>query len=122
MDSEENEETVNDVSDSKYIIWFIEPDGAYCNQMISIIDEYRMSEDSLKVIGLSIKDGDLSKFNNEGESTFMLVNKDSETKEIVDMIEWIPTFIYIENGTIKLVTYGRMTIETLRTNIEVAFE
>jgi peroxiredoxin len=120
IDSEENTFNVNDLGDGQYILEFIEPDCTFCNGMISLIDEYRAKENSINVIGLSIKEGDISAFNKEGETSFMLVN-DDETEKIDKYIAWVPTFMYVENGTIKLVYFGRMDMETFENNIDVAF-
>lgn len=119
-DTEENTFNIKDLDDDQYIIEFIEPDCTFCNGMISLVDEYRAKENSINVIGLSIKEGDISAFNKEGETSFMIVN-DDESKKIDDYIAWVPTFMYVENGTIKLVYFGRMDMETFEKNIDIAF-
>ncbi len=122
LDSDEHENTINNVFASKYIIWFIEPDGAYCNKMITIVDAYRETENALPVIGLSIKDGDITAFNKEGENAFHLVNKDDVTNDLVELIVWVPTFLYVENGKVQLVTFGLMDdAKEINKNIDIAF-
>lgn len=122
LNAAEEELKVSSLGKDKYIIEFLEPDCAFCNATIEVMDEYRKTENAMDVIGLSIKDGDISKFNKDGETTFMLVNKDSETSEIVDLVMWVPTFLYIENGEIVLVTFGKInSVEDFQKNIDIAF-
>jgi hypothetical protein len=121
-DSKNNSYSTKDLGDGKYILEFIEPDCAFCNGMIETVDEYRAKENSINVIGLSIKSGDISAFNKVSETSFMLANKDdTATKNLVDFVVWVPTFMYIEDGTIKLVSYGRMNAEEFEENIDIAF-
>ena len=121
-DSSDNSYSTKDLGDGKYILEFIEPDCAFCNGMIETVDEYRAKENSINVIGLSIKSGDISAFNKVSETSFMLSNKDDEaTKSLVDFVVWVPTFMYIEDGTIKLISYGRMDAEEFEKNIDIAF-
>ena len=122
LNSANEELSLTDLGDGKYILEFLEPDCAYCNKMITTVDAYRAIEGSLNVIGLSIKEGDISNFNKQGEHTFKLINKDEKTDDLVELIVWVPTFMYIENGTIKLVTFGNMkNVEEFQKNVEIAF-
>ena len=121
LNSEGEAITTEFLRDGNYIIEFLEPTCAFCQSMIKDLDEYRSKDSSLPVIGLSIEDGDLSKFNKEAENSFVLIQKDDETENLVDKIAWIPTFVYVSNGTIKLVSFGVLSAEELEENINVAF-
>lgn len=122
LNAAEEEFKISELGKDKYIIEFLEPDCAFCNATIEVMDSYRKTENAMDVVGLSIKDGDISKFNKDGETTFMLVNKDADTKEIVDLVMWVPTFLYIENGEIVLVTFGKInSVEDFQKNIDIAF-
>ena len=122
LDSSEAERSIKDLGDGKYILEIVEPDCAYCNKMISIVDTYRETENSLKVLTLSIKDGDLAAFNTKGENAYHLVNKDDKTNDLVELIVWVPTFLYVENGEVKHVTFGLMDdAEEINKNIDIAF-
>lgn len=122
LNSANEEMSITDLGNGKYILEFVEPDCAYCNKMITTVDAYRAVEGSVDVIGLSIKDGDISAFNANGEHTFKLINKDDKTDDLVELIVWVPTFMYIEDGTIKLVTFGNMkNVEEFQKNVEIAF-
>ena len=57
---------------------------------------------------MSIKDGDISAFNTKGENAFHLVNKDDSTNNLLELIVWVPTFLYVEKGKIQLVTFRLM--------------
>ena len=121
LDSTDTEHTTTDLGSGRYIIEFFEPQCTFCNSMIDTIDKYRETEGAIPIIGLSIQNGDISKFNKKSENSFMLVNKDSATDSLVSMIRWIPTFIYVENGEIKLVTFGVLTTEEIENNVSIAF-
>lgn len=122
LNTAEEELKISELGKDKYIIEFLEPDCAFCNATIEVMDSYRKTENAMDVVGLSIKDGDISKFNKDGETTFMLVNKDADTKEIVDLVMWVPTFLYIESGEIVLVTFGKInSVEDFQKNIDIAF-
>lgn len=118
----ENEVQISSLGKDRYIIEFVEPDCAFCNKMIDTVDGYRATENALDVIGLSIKAGDLSNFNKTATHTFHIINKDEDTNNLVKLIAWVPTFIYVENGTIQLVTFGNMKgVEDFQTNVDIAF-
>lgn len=118
----ETEVLISSLGKDRYIIEFVEPDCAFCNKMIETVDGYRATENALDVIGLSIKAGDLSNFNKAGEHTFHIINKDDDTNNLVKLIAWVPTFVYVENGTIQLVTFGNMKgVEEFQTNVDIAF-
>jgi hypothetical protein len=52
-----------------------------------------------------------------------LINKDADTANFVDTIAWVPTFIYVEDDEIKLVTFGRMeSVDVIKENVDIAFE
>lgn len=122
LDAELNEHNINELETDKYIIEFFAPDCTYCNKMIDVVDEYRSLENSIPVIGLSIEDGDISKFNKISENSYKLINKDVETDNLISDVVWIPTFLYVENGTIKLVSFGLLTTDEITQNVEIAFE
>lgn len=114
--------TTESLGNGRYIIEFLEPDCSFCQSMIDVMDEYRQTENSVPVIGLSIKNGDLSNtFNKKEENSFILVNKDTATDTLVNQIAWIPTFLYIENNEIKLVSFGVLTADEITENISIAF-
>lgn len=122
LDSTEAEKSIKDLGDGKYIIEFVEPDCAYCNKMITVVDDYRKTENALNILTLSIKDGDITAFNKEGENAFHLINKDEITNDLVELIVWVPTFLYVENGEVKHVTFGLMdNAEEVNKNIDIAF-
>jgi hypothetical protein len=122
LDKEENELSITSLGEDKYIIEFIEPNCAYCNKMITTIDAYRATENAYKLIGLSIKSGDISKFNEKGENTYMLINKDAKTDELLDLVVWVPTILYVEKGEVKLVTFGLLeSAEEIQKNADIAF-
>lgn len=122
LDAEDKELSIKDLGEERYIIEFLEPNCAYCNKMITTVDAYRETENAYKLIGLSIKSGDISKFNTKGENTYMLINKDSETDSLIDLVVWVPTFLYVENGEIKLVSFGLLdNAEELQKNADIAF-
>ena len=121
-DANEQELSIKDLGDERYIIEFIEPNCAYCNKMITTIDEYRATENAYKLIGLSIKSGDITAFNKKGENTYMLINKDSETDSLMDLVVWVPTILYVEKGEVKLVTFGLLeNAQEIQTNADIAF-
>lgn len=120
--SEYVEKKVSDLGNGRYIIELVEPDCAFCNKMISVVDNYRETENAMQILTLSIKDGNIDAFNTKGENAFHLVNKDTETDDFVGMIVWVPTFLYVENGEIKHVTFGLMDdAEAINKNIDIAF-
>jgi hypothetical protein len=122
LNSEEQEMSIKDLGEDRYIIEFIEPNCAYCNKMITIMDAYRQMENSYKLIGLSIKSGDITKFNEQSENTYMLINKDADTDNLVDLVVWVPTILYVEKGEIKLVTFGLLeNAEEVQKNANIAF-
>lgn len=122
LDSSDTEFTTESLGNGKYIIEFLEPECDFCKSMIDVLDTYRATEGSLPVLGLSIKDGDLSNtFNKNEENSFILVNKDNATDTLVNQIMWIPTFVYVENNEIKLVSFGVLTAEEITHNIDIAF-
>ena len=112
-----------DLGQGKYIIEFMEPTCTFCNGMIDMVDQYRETEGAVPVIGLSIKDGDLSNFNKNNENTFTLVNKTVTTKQLVSMIVWVPMFVFVEDGRVKLVSFGNMEgVETMQEYVDLAFK
>ena len=116
------EMSVKELGGDRYIIEMFQPDCTFCNKTIEIVDAYRADSPTIPVIGLSIKDGSLDAFNKNGVYSYRLVNKDTTTAQFVDMIVWVPTFIYVENDTIKLVTFGLMNSkDDIYTNIGIAF-
>lgn len=120
--SDNVEKKVADLGNGRYIIELVEPDCAFCNKMITVVDGYRETENALNILTLSIKDGDISAFNAKGENAFHLINKDTETNDFVGMIVWVPTFLYVENGEIKHVTFGLMDdAAAINKNIDIAF-
>ncbi len=122
LNAEESETSIKDLGEGRYIIEFVEPDCAYCNKMITVVDGYRKTENALNVLTLSIKDGDISAFNKEGNNAFHLINKDEITNDLVELIVWVPTFLYVENGEVKHVTFGLMdNAEEINKNIDIAF-
>jgi thioredoxin-related protein len=123
MNSAGETKYIKDLGQERYILEFMEPNCTYCNKMIEVVDSYRATENAYKVIGLSIKDGDLTNFNEKGENTFILINKDAQTKELVKLVAWVPTFVYVENGKVVLVAFGNMNgVEKMQEYIELAFK
>ena len=122
LKADESEQNIKDLGEGRYIIEFVEPDCAFCNKMITVVDDYRKTENALTVLTLSIKDGDITAFNKEGENAFHLINKDDVTNDLVELIVWVPTFLYVENGEVKHVTFGLMdNAEEINKNIDIAF-
>ena len=122
LNSANEELSTESLGNGRYILEFLEPDCSFCQSMIDVMDEYRQAENSIPVIGLSIKNGDLSKtFNKNEENSFILINKDNATDTLVNQIAWIPTFLYIENNEIKLVSFGVLTVEEIAENASIAF-
>ena len=123
IDAEGKEYSTSDLETDRFILEFIEPDCAFCNKTIEVVDEYMKTESQIPVIGLSIKDGNIDNFNKNGEHTFMLIQKDDQTNKLVESVAWVPTFMYVENGQIKLVTFGKInSLEDFEKHIETAFE
>lgn len=122
LDAADKELSIKDLGEERYIIEFIEPNCAYCNKMIDIIDAYRATDNAYNLLGMSIKSGDISKFNKNGEHTYMLINKDDKTDALVDLVVWVPTIIYVEKGEIKLVTFGLLdSAADIQKNADIAF-
>lgn len=122
LDASEKELSIKDLGEERYIIEFIEPNCAYCNKMIDIIDAYRATDNAYNLLGMSIKSGDISKFNKNGEHTYMLINKDDKTDALVELVVWVPTIIYVEKGEIKLVTFGLLdSAADIQKNADIAF-
>lgn len=108
--------------DGSYILEIVQPNCNYCKGMVPLMNEYRNMENSLPLIGLSIRDGDLSVFNEAGETTFVMMQKDATTKEFWDMIQWVPMFVYVKNGEIKYVSFGNLNgMEELQKQLDIAF-
>ena len=122
LDSTDQELSIKDLGEERYIIEFIEPNCAYCNKMIEVIDAYRETENAYNLLGMSIKSGDISKFNEKGEHTYMLINKDEKTDALVELVVWVPTIVYVEKGEIKLVTFGLLdSAADIQKNADIAF-
>ena len=64
----------------------------------------------------------ITAFNKKGENTYMLINKDSETDSLMDLVVWVPTILYVEKGEVKLVTFGLLeNAQEIQTNADIAF-
>ena len=122
VDKNDETHTTETLGEGNYIIEFFEPDCAFCQSMIEELNEYRARQDSLPILGLSIEDADISKFNGDKETSFVLVQKDLETDMLLNQIAWIPTFVYVSNGEIKLVSFGVLDSKSIDKNIKIAFE
>lgn len=122
LGAENAEMSVKELGGNRYILEIFQPDCTYCNQTIEKVDAYRADSPTIPIIGLSIKDGSLDAFNKNGTHSYRLVNKDTATAKFVDMVVWVPTFVYVEDNVVKLVTFGLMNSkDDFYTNIGIAF-
>ena len=118
--TDDNKEHSTEELGKQYIIELISPTCQYCQQSISGVDNFRKKV-KYKVVSLTTEDGDLSKFNKSGKNTFKITNNDSSTAKLMENIPYIPSFLYVQNGTIKLITFGEVDETALQQNADVAF-
>ena len=122
VDSNEQTIELRNLGQSRYVLEFVQPTCNWCKGMVDMLDEYRATENAVTVVGLSIVDGDMSVFNKQSENTFRLKRKDETTNQFADTIPWVPTFLYIENGTIRFVSFGNIeSLEKFQEYIDLAF-
>lgn len=120
-DSSGTEHSTAELGDGKYLIEFFSPTCTYCNQTIPELNKFRENSGNT-IISLAIDSGDLTNFNADGEHAWLLDNQgDTDVSSLLGNIPWIPTFCYVENGIIKLVTYGGQTEADFISAWEVAF-
>lgn len=124
IDQNEETFTTEALNEGSYIIELMEPTCAYCKKMVDVVSEYTAIEGSVPVIGLSLAEGSLKSFNTEDTETyFHLIQKDDKTKAFVDdHVVWIPTFVFVSNGTVKLVAYGSKTVDDFVEMTRLAFD
>lgn len=120
-DSAGVEHSTAEYSEGRYILEFFSSTCAYCNNSASEVDKYRESSGNT-VISLCFDTGDLSNFNQTGEHAWTLKNQsDADAQEILNFIPWIPCFMYVEDGTVRLVSYGGTTEAQIASEWSVAF-
>ena len=106
-DSTGTEHTTDEFGNNPYIIEIFSPDCGYCNASIEHVDAFRAQNADIPLISLTTNSGDISNFNKNGEYAFTMQDISSElNSKILNYVPWIPCFLYIENGTVMLVTYG----------------
>jgi len=111
-----------DFGAEKYILEIFSPTCGYCNASIPVVDKFRESHSEIPVISLTTDTtGDISAFNASGENAFVWKDINQENSTIMNYIPWIPTFLYIENGEVQLVTYGGVNEGDLENYIDIAF-
>ena len=122
VDSKDQTIELRNLGQSRYILEFVQPTCNWCKGMVDMLNEYRATENAYSVIGLSIVDGDMSPFNKENETTFRLKRKDETTNQFTDTIPWVPTFLFVENGNIRFVSFGNIeSLEKFQEYIDLAF-
>ena len=95
-----------DFGDGPYIIEIFSPTCMYCNASIEHVDAFREANPNIPLVSITTETGDISAFNTTGENAFSITNIDTSFNSVLNYIPWIPAFLYVENGNIKLVTYG----------------
>jgi thiol-disulfide isomerase/thioredoxin len=118
-DKNKKSHNISELGD-KYIIEFFNPTCQYCLKSATEVDKYRKSV-KYKIVSLTSDSGDMSPFNKTGENAFMMTSSDSDTAQLMENIPYIPCFLYVQNGKIKLMTFGAVDEATLTKNSEIAF-
>ncbi len=110
----------NDLGD-QYIIEFFGTSCPYSQASIPAVDNFRENH-SIPVIGLTISNGDLSAFNENGEHSFYFSDWSQEFDSFFQNFPWVPSFVYVEDGVIKLVTNGGVYNDDLERFAYMAFD
>lgn len=122
VDSKDQTIELKNLGQDRYVLEFVQPTCNWCKGMVDMLNEYRATENACTVIGLSIIDGDMSPFNKTSETTFRLKRKDETTNQFADTIPWVPTFLFVENGTVRFVSFGNIeSLEKFQEYIDLAF-
>ena len=111
----------DDFGNDKYIIELFRPDCGYCHQSIPEVDDFRITYPEIPVISLTSMIGDIEEFNQNTYDTFRIEGLSDEINELLEYIPWVPAFIYVENDTIQLITYGGVTKANLEKYVDIAF-
>lgn len=110
--SDGKEHSNADFGDKPYIIEIFSPSCMYCNASIEHVDAFREANTDIPLVSITTETGDISAFNTIGENAFSIANIDTSFNSVLNYIPWIPAFLYVENGNIKLVTYGGINDQT----------
>ena len=112
-----------DFGSEQYIIEIFSPTCGHCNASIPVVDKFRENNTDIPVVSLTTDtNGDISAFNAAGENAFVWKDIDAAGGTMMNYIPWIPTFLYVEDGVIQLVTYGGVNEGDIESYMEVAFD
>ena len=123
VDSQNVTHKISEIAESndKFIVELLSTTCGYCNASAAEIDKYRENSGNI-VVSLALDDGDLTNFNQAGEYAWHLENEsDSAVNAILQNVPWIPTFLYVEDGVIKLVEFGGVKEADIEASWNVAF-
>lgn len=115
-------EKTSDFGSGKYIVEIFSPTCTYCQSSIPVVDAFREANPDIPLVSLTTMDGDTAAFNEAGENAFRMDTVSNEANDVLNYIPWIPTFLYVENGEIQLVTFGGVMEGDFEDYMKVAFE
>lgn len=107
--------------DNKYILEFFSPNCGHCHEMATVVDELRETYPDIPIVSLSQTPGDFFDFNQTGENAFLLRAVHPDFDSFMNCLPWVPAFVFVENDTVKFVTYGYFDLERMTENYNIAF-
>ena len=113
--------STEEFGEGKYIIEVFGPNCGYCRGSIPEVDGYREKYPDIPLISITFDNNDVGEFNQLGEYAFFIEPGTEASSELYNYIPWIPAFVFVEDGTIKLVTFGGVKLENLEYYSDIAF-
>jgi len=107
---------------SSYIIEMFSLTCTYCQATIPEIDAFSKENPKIKRVSLTPdpeKAGAIDKFNVGGENAFYWGAKDTGSELLMNNMPWVPAFLFVQDGKIKLVSYGGTDAKTLKSNSDL---
>jgi thiol-disulfide isomerase/thioredoxin len=123
-DSDGIEHSTDEYGD-KYIVELFGTNCPYCISTVPEVDKFREANPDIKIVALtpdSYEPGGLDQFNQAGEHSFYWELKDAGSDLLMSNMPWVPGFIFVQNGQIKLVSFGGTDVATLEGYADIAFQ